>query len=78
MNICVKEGCELMAIVRPRRGNYNYAIIHRLNVDDYVFCSGYDVHNGTWCQGYYMETYQNCIAKMAEYLEMDPWTQFSA
>lgn len=66
--IMVKEGYELMAYVRVRCGNYAYAIIHRLNVDDYVLCIGYDRADGTWGQGHYFSSYSEAVEDMCKYL----------
>ena len=62
----VKEGYTMLALVQE--GFWWHAIIRRDRVDDYVFCSCYDIKDGTWGQGHYCETYAGAVAELCRYL----------
>ena len=68
--IAVKDGYELMCFMKysARPQNTGLAIIHRLNVDDYVLCHMYDVKDGTWGQGVYVETYLDAWTELHSWL----------
>lgn len=68
MNIVVKEGYELKMFLAPRKGNYYYAIIDRhCSCEPFVFCSGYDITDGTWCAGHYFYTYREALEYAIKY-----------
>ena len=71
MKIVLKESYELKAFVAPKSGNYCYAIIKRNNcpLQPYVFCSGYDVTDGSWGAGYYFDTYEEAAKLLVKYMK---------
>lgn len=62
----VKEGYTMVMLMNE--GISWHAIIYRNKVDDFVFCSNYDIKDGTWGQGHYCQTYTGALSAMAEYL----------
>lgn len=70
MNIVVKEGYELKMFLAPKKGNYYYAIIDRhTSCEPYVFCSGYDITDGTWAAGHYFYTYAEVLEYAVNYFK---------
>lgn len=55
LNIVVKENYRLVTLFKDSYGTY-HAIIYREKPQDYVFCWHYDITDGTWGQGHYVET----------------------
>lgn len=62
----VKDGYRMLALVA--NGGYFDAIIYRERTKDYVFCSSYDIHDGTWGQGHYCATYAGAVKCLCEHL----------
>ena len=67
--VVVKEGYELMLLMKARSGEY-LAIIYRERTDDYVFCTSYDKTDGTWGQGHYCLNYGGALEEFARYLDI--------
>lgn len=67
-DVVVKEGYEMMLFMQTKSGNYYLAIIHRIAADDYVFCTGYDITDGTWGQGHYCDTYASAYRAFVDYI----------
>lgn len=64
----VKEGYELMLLMKVAHGNHYNAIIHREKPDDYVFCTNYDITDGTWGQGHYCTKYSGALDEFMAYI----------
>ena len=62
----VKDGYTMVMLMQE--GLSWHAIIHREKADDFVFCSNYDIKDGTWGQGHYCSTYVGALKAMKEYL----------
>lgn len=62
----VKDGYSMVMLMNE--GISWHAIIYRKKTDDFVFCSNYDIKDGTWGQGHYCMTYVGALTAMKEYL----------
>lgn len=68
--VVVKEGYELMLLMKSWCGNMYLAIIYRERTDDFVFCTNYDITDGTWGQGHYCVKYGGALEEFARYLDI--------
>lgn len=64
--VVVKEGYTMLALVSD--GEWFHAVIRRNDMEDYVYCFGYDVKDGTWGNGVYCSTYAQAVERMASHL----------
>ena len=62
----VKEGYTMCLLMNE--GVSYHAIIHRNKTQDFVFCSNYDIYDGTWGQGHYCATYTGALECLVKYL----------
>lgn len=62
----VKDGYRMLALVAD--GGYWQAVIYREKPQDFVYCSNYDITDGTWGAGYYCGTYAAAVSEMCKRL----------
>ena len=68
--IVVKDDYEIVGLIRDPRAYTNryHAVIHRVSVDDYVYCYCYDITDGTWGQGYYFGSFDEAVKEMGRHI----------